>query len=208
MNGDVYSEVLTPEEARNEDDSRIVEKLWHLINEADIIIAHNAKHFDVPKMNSRFILNGLNPPAAYKIIDTLDVVKKVFGFSSNKLDALAGYFGFETKLDTDFELWAKCLEGNRQALSYMQDYNIWDVELLELVYLKLRPWIPSHPNLNVFVPNEHVCSYCGNSNLIDEGFYYTNTNKYKVCRCEHCNGLSRERVGLNKGSKCLTSIPK
>ena len=44
---EVMSRRLTSEEAINEDDSRIVKDLWKLINEADIIVAHNAKQADV-----------------------------------------------------------------------------------------------------------------------------------------------------------------
>ena len=101
---ETFSAVLTPEEALHEDDTRIVKDLWILLDEADVVIAHNGKKFDVPKCNARFIVAGLAPPSFYKQIDTLDIAKKQFGFSSNKLDALAGYFGFKTKLDTSFEL--------------------------------------------------------------------------------------------------------
>ncbi len=58
---EVMSECLTPEEILNEDDDRIIKHLWQLMDQADIVVAHNGKRFDVPKMNSRFILAGLPP---------------------------------------------------------------------------------------------------------------------------------------------------
>ena len=42
-NPNMMSDVLTPEEALREDDSRITKSMWHLFNEADIIIAHNGQ---------------------------------------------------------------------------------------------------------------------------------------------------------------------
>lgn len=69
-------DVLTPEEALREDDSRIVVSLWQLIDRADIIVAHNGKKADVPWINTRFILNGLNPPSPYYLIDTCDVARR------------------------------------------------------------------------------------------------------------------------------------
>src|SRR5690554_3159719 len=42
----VMSGILTPEEIKKEDDTRIVRSIWQLIDEADIIIGHNCKKFD------------------------------------------------------------------------------------------------------------------------------------------------------------------
>ena len=109
---EVFSECLTPNEIKIESDDRIVKKLWTLIDQADIVIAHNGKRFDVPKINSRFIMAGLPPTSSYIQIDTKEVAAKQFGFSSNKLDALAGYFNIEHKDDTDFELWVNCMNGD------------------------------------------------------------------------------------------------
>lgn len=58
---EVFHECITPDEVLVEDDRRITEGLWKLFNEADIIVAHNGKKFDIPKMNSRFIIHKLPP---------------------------------------------------------------------------------------------------------------------------------------------------
>ena len=211
---ETMSDVLTPGEVADEDDERIVKSLWKLIDEADIIIAHNSKGFDVGKMNSRFILNGLNPPTPYKVIDTMEIAKREFGFSSNKLDALAGYFGLDSKLSTGFELWSKCMKGDIEALSYMEKYNRYDVELLEEVYIRLRPWMRSHPNIGIYIQDDvPVCSVCGSKHIqeIPDKFYFTQTTKYPIYRCDDCNGLTRgRRTILDKNvSKSLgTSIPR
>lgn len=62
----VISDCLTPEEILKEDDGRIIKRLWGLLDECDIVVAHNGLAFDVPKMNSRFILHGLPPTSPYK----------------------------------------------------------------------------------------------------------------------------------------------
>lgn len=195
-NPNVMCDVLTSEEASNEDDSRITRSMWYLFNEADIVLAHNGSRFDVPKLNSRFLLNGLMPPNPYKQIDTLQVARKEFGFSSNKLDALAGYLGIEHKSDTNFNLWKRCLAGEQEALDYMLAYNIKDVEILEKVYLKLRPWIKNHPNISLYLENEdETCPHCGSINVADTGtFSYTNVSKFSNVRCLDCKGLARRRT--------------
>ena len=206
----IFSGRLTSEEAINEDDSRIMKSLWTLVDEADVIIAHNAKRADVKWMNSRFIINGLNPPKPYHIIDTLEVAKKEFKFSSNKLDALAGYFGIEHKLDTNFNLWKKCLKGDKEALEYMNEYNKVDVEILEDVYIQMRPWIKNHPNIgNILESKEKCCIYCNSKRVqvIKGKYYYTNVGKYELYRCTDCGGVSRRRVSLNNKTK-LTPVAR
>ena len=205
----IMSNKLTSEEAINEDDSRIMKSLWKLIDEADIVIAHNAKKADIKWMNTRFILNDLNPPSSYHIIDTLEVAKREFKFSSNKLDALAGYFGIEHKLDTDFNLWKRCLKGDEEALNYMCEYNKVDVEILEEVYLQLRPWIKNHPNCgNLLTSVEPICSICSSKNLelLEDKYYYTSIGKYQLYRCKNCGAISRGRVNLNKGINNITNV--
>ena len=195
-NPNVMSEVLTPREVLAEDDCRIVKKLWGLMNDADIIIAHNGKKFDTPKMNSRFILNGLPPTKPYIQIDTKEIASRQFGFSSNKLDALAGYFNIEHKDETSFELWSKCMAGDKESLSYMQKYNKKDVVILQQVYLKLRPWIKNHPNVGLYseVIDKMVCPTCGSHHMVeDDSYYYTTVNRYKVMRCTECSALARVR---------------
>ncbi len=194
FDSNIMSDRLTGAEVLAENDGRIVSKLWHLINEADIIVAHNGLSFDEKKINARFLLNGLPPASPYQTIDTKVIAAKQFGFSSNKLDALAGYFGLKCKMDTDFELWARCMNGDDTALAYMEEYNRHDTELLEEVYLRLRPWIKAHPNVALYIESDMPrCSNCGSEELTYVGNYYTQTGKYETYRCS-CGALSRVRT--------------
>lgn len=211
--GEVLGEVLTSEEIMAEDDLRITKALWQLLDDADIVIAHNGDAFDIPKINSRFIMNGLRPTTPYTQIDTKKIASKQFGFSSNKLDALAGYFGIPHKMDTDFELWSNCMRGDEKSLAYMLKYNKMDVTILEEVYLKLRPWIKGHPNVSLY--NEDAvtqCCSCGSTslNVIPDKNYYTSVGVYPLYRCK-CGAISRGRktiVDKVKSKQVLTSIGK
>lgn len=198
----IMSDRLTGDEVKKEDDKRIIKKLWKILNEADIVIAHNGNQFDLPKINSRFLINGLPPVSSYKSIDTLQEARKNFGFSSNKLEALARQLGLEGKLHTGFELWKKCMEGDEEALEYMEIYNHRDVELLEEVYMKLRPFIKYHPNLNLYMDTDKpCCATCGSTNIKKDSYYYTTANRYQVYRCE-CGALSRMRLSdMNKDER-------
>ena len=208
----IITERLTGKEAKDEDDSRIVGGLWKLLDEADIVIAHNGDGFDIPNMNTRFIILGFSPPSPYQTIDTMLVARKQFGFTHNSLNALARIFGFESKKDTDFDLWKRCVDGNEDALKYMQEYNIGDTTLLERVYLKLRPWIRNHPNIGLYVESkEAVCPNCGSSDLawVDEKFHYTQVSKFPLFVCK-CGAYGRSRTSsVNKEVKknLVVSLP-
>lgn len=208
-NRDTMGNVLTPEEIAKEDDSRIMKSLWELINEADIVVTHNGNKFDIPRINSRFIINNLEPTKPYFSIDTCQIAKKQFGFSSNKLDALATYFNIEHKLDTDFNLWKRCLEGDKEALQYMLKYNKKDVEILEEVYLKLRPWIKNHPNISNLTGQSMSCSNCGSQHLelLKGQYYFTSVGKYHLYKCKDCGAISRGRKSITS-SPTLNSIGK
>lgn len=187
------SMIQTPQEARARDDKRVLEGIWKLIDQADIIIAHNGDRFDIKKLNTRFILNSMPPPASYQSIDTLKVAKRSFAFSSNKLDYLGELLANRNKLETNFKLWKECLEGKPKALKRMKEYNIEDVLLLEEVYVELRPWIKSHPNIGIYIDsNNSVCPTCGSDKIEENGSYYTTTvNQYASYTCKECGGSCR-----------------
>lgn len=193
----ILSDRLTGDEAVKEDDSRLTKGIWTLLNEADIVIAHNGDRFDVPNMNTRFIVNSLPPTAPYQSIDTVRIARKQFGFTHNNLNALAKVFGFDVKLETNFELWKRCVAGEEKALKEMEVYNQHDVELLEKVYLKLRPWIKSHPNLALYsLSDGTVCPNCGSEDItwLEDKYYYTQTNRYPIFTCK-CGAYGRSRFG-------------
>ena len=194
----VYSGKLKAKEVINQDDKRIIEGIWRLVNEADIVIAHNGAKFDMPKLNSRFIINGLNPPLPYQIIDTLVHIRRQFGFTSNKLDYVNKLLNLERKKDTNFELWERCMKGEGAALTEMEEYNIQDVRILEETYLMIRPWIKPHPNMGLFIldESEHRCPNCGSDKLTPQGkCYNTSANIYELMRCDNCGAASRKRLG-------------
>lgn len=93
----------------------------------------------------------------------------------------------------------------------MEIYNIQDVNSLEGVYLKLRPYIKSHPNISLYDDvDKPRCCACGNTNLKEDGFYYTSTGKYQNYRC-NCGALSRGRKSVlskNKSINTLISVGK
>ena len=188
---EIIRDVITPKEVKIGNDKRIVKELWKMLNEADIIIAHNLISFDRKKANTRFLKYGFGHPAPYQTIDTLRVARKEFKISSNKLDYLCRFLGLDVKLPTSFQLWKDCLKGDIKALNKMDRYCQNDTKILEEVYLKLRPYIHSHPNVGLYMDtNKPVCPNCGSSALKWGYMYRTLNNQYKTARCD-CGAFVR-----------------
>jgi uncharacterized protein YprB with RNaseH-like and TPR domain len=190
----MMSDVLFPEEALQRNDERIVRSMWQLLNEADIVISHNGVRFDHKKLNTRYIIHGINPPMYYRTIDTLQVARQNFAFSSNKLDYINKSLGIHQKSETDYSLWKYCAAGDIDALLKMVQYNENDVLILEELYTKFRPWISNHPSLKMFVSGEgNVCANCASTNLKIGGKYRTQVNTYTAYRCKDCGAIGRSR---------------
>lgn len=183
-----------------EDDSKLLKKIWDLLDEADIVITQNGKKFDQKKLNARFIMNGFPPPSSYRHLDTKIIAKRHFGFISNKLEYMTDklctkYKKLKHAKFAGFELWKQCLAGNIEAWKEMEEYNKHDVLSLEELYKKLEPWDNSI-NFNAYRDgDEHVCK-CGSTELVKNGFYYTNAGKFQKYRCKKCGAESRDAQNL------------
>lgn len=178
------------------DDTKVVEALHKLFEEADITVAHNAVGFDEKKSYARFIQRGLQPPTPHEVVDTLQIAKRHFGFTSNRLNDLGRYLGVGEKIDTGgFQTWKQCIAGDKKAWARMKKYNIQDVKLLEKVYLKLRPWHVSHPALNILDEQPDSCPKCGGTEFIRGTRYKaTSANRYQYHRCTNCGGSVKVRL--------------
>lgn len=205
----VMSDKLTSEEVLNENDKRITKSLWDLLEEADVVVAHNALKFDIKRINTRFLKNGLTPPMPYQVVDTLIHARRRFNITSNKLDYIGKFLGLGEKLATGgFDLWKRCMQGDSEALTEMETYNIQDVRLLEDVYMTLLPYIKLHPNVGLFVAEDvHTCPSCGSHDLKWEGVYTTYANQYEAFRCGGCGSIGRSRTAKPKGKNITIATP-
>lgn len=197
----VYSAKVTPTEARDQNDKRIMQGIWGLLNEADLVIAHNGDKFDLPRLNTRFLIHGLTPPSPYQSIDTLKHIRKQFAFTSNKLDYVNKMLHIKRKTETGLQLWIDCFNGHRASLLKMENYNINDVRILEETYLRIRGWIKPHPNINLFMTDGEHCPNCGHDKLTQQGSYATASNTYVAYRCNNCGGVSRSTKADKRDKK-------
>ena len=178
-----------------EDDFEVTKATWNLFDQADIVIAHNGDKFDNRKMNARFLAHGLGPPSPYQTVDTLKVARKYFSFNSNRLGDLGAHLGLGGKEHTGgFELWAGCMRGEEAAWRKMVKYARRDVDLLEKVYIALRPWMTNHPSR--LMDGIRGCPTCGEDALVRRGFRTTQAMTYARYRCSACGAYCRGRTAV------------
>lgn len=184
----VQSRVLSSDEAKAQDDTRIVEDLAGLIRRADYVVAHNGDRFDLPMLNGRLLKLGLDPLGKVQTIDTLKLARKSFRLASNKLEYLAQTLGFDGKHETDFELWKDCYHGKASALKVMSAYNRNDVVILEDVFHALMPYVDGLPRLYDSPEwRGEFCPFCGSKKReLAETPYRTKVNTFTKYRCSNC----------------------
>jgi len=184
-----------------ENDKSLLLALWRLLDEADIVVVHNGRAFDIPTIKARMAINGINPPSPYRTVDTCIEARKHFNFTSNKLEYLAKTLGCKIVKDhhaeyPGFELWKECVKGNQRAWRVMKRYNIGDINALEEVYLKLRSWLDGHPNVGMYADDtngdEPVCPKCA-GRVQRRGMRATQFGTYQNYVCNDCGGWSRGR---------------
>lgn len=173
-------------------DGSLIQELHHLLDEADIVVAHNGDSFDIKKINARFLVHGFTPPSTYKTVDTLKIARKYFKFDSNKLNDLGQTLGIGKKVPhIGFGLWKGCMAGDPEAWEIMRQYNAQDVNLLEEIYLRLRPWAITHPDVTKYGDavsgmDGPACPNCGSTHVHRRGVVVSRTRRYQRLNCQDC----------------------
>lgn len=177
---------------------RMLNGIYKLLEEADVVVHYNGTRFDIPTLNKEFLLHDMKPPATYRQVDLLKTARGQFRFPSNKLDYVAKALGVGGKIKhSGHDLWVRCMAGENAAWSEMEEYNKNDVTLLEQVYFRLLPWIKGHPNHAQYVEGENEkCPNCGGEHLHKRGYSYTAVGKFQRYQCNACGAWGRSRKAI------------
>lgn len=185
------------------DDKKLVMGLAALLNEADIIITQNGNAFDVKKLNARAAINGLPPIKPCRSTDVLKEGRKVFKFTSHKLEYMTEKLNKTyKKLKHDdypgFELWSAILKGDKKAWKSMKIYNIHDVLATEELYVRLQGWIKTQNRANYIEDTLLRCPWCAGTKLESRGTTGNATGVYKQYHCltEKCGKWPRGKTNL------------
>jgi uncharacterized protein YprB with RNaseH-like and TPR domain len=171
-------------------DRVIVEKIHSVLLEADVIVHHNGDRFDLKKVNAKFIEYGLDPVPVNKTVDTLKEIKKIASFTSHALGALCEKLDcLHQKRDNQKGDFFKVSTGDVEAIKRIVKYGIGDIPTLKELYYKLRPYMKTHPNINLYQDSEYCCPACGHTKIkIHTSNYVTNKCvkiRYQCKSCRH-----------------------
>ncbi len=163
--------------------------LHKAMSEADVIVAHNLKEFDVPMINVMFVLYGLGPIPETKFIDTLKVARKYFRFAGNGLDDLLKFFGHAGKAEKPD--WVGLTEGDPEQIRKSVKYCDVDVYGLKIVFDILKPYMIHElpkPRDKAQPENYGImqCDSCGSKRLLNKGLGGAAGKPFPRVRCAEC----------------------
>jgi DNA polymerase elongation subunit (family B)/predicted RNA-binding Zn-ribbon protein involved in translation (DUF1610 family) len=181
---------------------RMVERMFRLLDEADIVVTYNGKRFDIPHINREIEVLKLGIPAPYQQIDLFQHCKRMFRFSTGNLDQAVTELGLGKKVEHEgFGLWLKCIAGDKDAWDRFRTYNIHDVVLTERLLDRVLAWGgPGIPNFGLYVDEARpICPKpnCGSTRMQRRGTSQTQVSRYQRYQCQDCGGWSRGGTRVN-----------
>lgn len=136
----VFSDCVSPPSARHWTDKQILRGLHDIMEGADIIAGHNVDSYDLKKINTRFLLNGLKP-IDKPTIDSLKIARARFAFEANDLDSLCRRFGIKGKDKITNEDWLSIVrDGDKKTLEKVDKYCQGDVRNGKKMFEILLPY--------------------------------------------------------------------
>lgn len=169
----------------------MIEQLWQLLDEADIVAGYNSDGFDIKHVNRAFIEYGYAPPSPYQTVDLIKTVRGRFKFPSNRLGQVGQSLDIGAKLDTGgWKLWQGVLNGDDKAREKFGRYCRQDVKLTDNLLRVLYPWVKGLPHYGLWSGDMAACYACGSTRLQPYGISYTKTKAFVRLLCE-CGAYSR-----------------
>lgn len=183
------------------DDYELVKFAYNMLHDADAIVTHNGINFDLKFLNTRLSIHGLPPLPKITHIDTCSLSKNKLFLIKNRLNSLADALSTERKMENGgWSLWERLAlskwEGSKEQISRdkntMSKYCKQDVVVLEKVFDKLKPYMSTLPNRNLFDGDGFDCPSCGSHKMQKRGEQKTKTTIYQRYQCQDCGSWSKE----------------
>lgn len=174
-------------------DGWLVQRCRDVLASADMVVSWYGREgcFDAPFLRTRMLKHGVDPLPPLIHWDGQYMSRRFLQMRANRLVNMGRLLGIDLKTDFDGPRWMRAVAGSRKDLNYIVDHCKKDVEQLEGVYLKMRPYMPPHPNLNtVALKAGDVCPVCLGSNLRSNGYRFKNAYRSRRYQCLDCGKWS------------------
>ncbi len=180
----------------------MIKQAHDLLSEADVVIHYNGSNYDVPRLNTEFLVHRLGPPVPFQQVDMYQTVRKNFRVTSRSMNHMLYLLGLDSKVQhKGMELWTNCMQGVQEDQELMEDYNAQDVVVMNDLYQELLPWMDKHPNLALFMEPSDTpyCPNCLSTDLRFKGYKHTRVLSYRQYHCQSCGFYPRERFTIHTG---------
>jgi len=139
--GETFGSTISKKEVMSDDmDKRLVKDCIRDLSKYDHIITYYGDRFDWPYLRARAVHHNLDFPA-YGSLNTTDlyfVIRSKFKISRKSLDNACRFLlGVDEKTRVDAKYWIKAVQGNQEALDYIWEHNVIDVDLTSRLYDKV-----------------------------------------------------------------------
>lgn len=163
----------------------IIKEFLKVVNQADVMVAHNGDKFDWKKFNFKVAKYNLKPVKKPILVDTLKMVKQEMSADSHRLGDLCREFNLPVKIPLNggftaaFRGYGKYLE--------LVNYNRQDIICLEMLYNYIKPHCRPKYDVSKLDNKNRACSSCGSCDIIKYGKYILATGKQvSRYRCKTC----------------------
>ena len=169
-------------------DKKLCEQIYPILANAEGWITHNGKHFDVPFLNTRFLLNGLQPlPHTTRHFDTCDVMYHKLKMGNSLKNAIEQFKIPTEKTPLDLRGSLKAALGDKKEMDYIVDHCKRDIVATESLYTTLAPLGAPGWSMKTLVDRPEVCPSCGKSGEIHRrGWNKLVTRKSPRFQCQAC----------------------
>lgn len=183
------------------DDKRLVKRFAEIFEQADWHVTWFGIGFDLKMLNSKLIQHGLKPLPPKPHIDLWKTARSKFKLHSNRLAVWEEFLGTsQKKTPITFEAWRRAALGDRKALRQVKEHCEIDVQVLEEVYERMKPWVDEEPRLQlVSAASDSACPSCGDLNITKRGYKVAATRIYQQYVCRVCGKWFRSKKAAKVG---------
>lgn len=174
-------------------DLHVVAHFSDVLAQADYHVTWYGARFDLPFLQTRSIELGLPPLPDRPHVDAWRIAKYKLRFNSNRLETVSRSIAiapgakqsFKTPIDA--KCWVKAKAGHVDSIKYIEEHCVADVDVLENVFQKIRPYASSLPNLSKLNnPLIEGCPACGSSKMNKKGKRITPRGWKQQLQCQDC----------------------
>jgi len=174
------------------DDKILCEKIYNVLKDADALVTHNGRRFDLKFLQTRLLKHGLPPLPKIQHIDTCVLAKSNLLMYNNRLQTISKFLTSEEKMENGgWDLWVDVHNRKAKAMEKMSDYCKQDVVALQAIFKRLLPFVTIMPNYNNYkTREERLCPNCGSTRVANNGMRANKTGNLQRLRCMDCGTSS------------------